>query len=71
MAPTRGGRDVERGNNIMGPGIVYDAAGNPLGSPDMVGLDMSEPVRPGRKPRRSGLIARGLRGVGNRLLGNG
>lgn len=74
MAPTRGGADVERGNNIQGPGIVYDRDGNPIGVPADFGLDMesptSVPARPVRRPGRSGAIARGLRGVGNRLLGN-
>jgi hypothetical protein len=48
-----------------------DMEGNPLGTPEGLGLDGGTAVRPGRNPRRPGLIARGLRGLGNRLLGNG
>jgi hypothetical protein len=75
MAPTRGGRDVERGGQYFPPGVVVDMEGNPLGTPEGLGLDMTSlptsPARPARPPRRPGIIARGLRGLGNRLLGNG
>lgn len=74
MAPTRGGADVERPGLNFPPGVVVDDQGNPLGAPGDFGLDFSipesAPARPPRRPGRSGIIARGLRGLGNRLLGN-
>lgn len=49
MAPTRGGRDVERGNNnIFGPGVLYDADGNPIG--------FGRPNRPGRPGAAEDLV---------------
>jgi len=34
MPPGRRGSDTERGPMIMGPGVVYDAEGNPVGYAD-------------------------------------
>lgn len=73
MAPTRGGRDVERGATVFSPGVVYDAAGNPVGFNEGSDADVvpTRPGRPGRSGRRPNIISRALRGLGNRLLGNG
>ena len=69
MAPTRGGVDAERSRLRDVPGVVIDAEGKPLGGVEEMGLGGE--VRPGRTAkRRSGRLARGLRGIGNRLLGN-
>lgn len=75
MPPSRSGADSERSPTIYGPGIVYDADGNPLGTPDDLGLGGETPVRPGRpgrRPNRGGrnFISRALRGLGNLLTGD-
>lgn len=57
MPPERRGADTERGMQIFGPGIMYDAEGNPIGAAGDF-IDFDEPTG-GTLPPPSGPPATG------------
>jgi hypothetical protein len=70
MAPTRSGADSELEPLRDVPGVILDAAGNPIGSADeLPDVEPVRPSRPSRPSRRPGALSRFLRGLGGRLLG--